>query len=83
MATKQGGERGPEVNSQMSLRNSKTFCQCSLNDLEKKLYVLLTSQNWYFRGEIFIKESIFQIITRKLGEYDSHGNILIRWNPLK
>ena len=84
MAAKEGGEEGPEVNGQMLLKNPKIFCQCSLNSFERKNYLemSLTFQNCYFKREIFIKESIFQNATKKLGEYESQGNLLTLYRPM-
>ena len=44
IATKEEAKGDPEVNGQMLLKNSKIFCQYSLNDLERAHY--LQWNNW-------------------------------------
>ena len=69
VAAKERGGGKPDANDQIWLRNSKIFCQCSGNGLERKkkyLSVSLNSLNCYFKKEIFIKESIFHNATGKL-----------------
>ena len=59
MAAKKGGGRSSEVNGQMPLRNSKTFCRCSLT------YSSLVSNSsfllYLFWTQIFIIKIFFYL----------------------
>ena len=57
MTAKEG--RGQEVKDQMLLRSSKIFCQCSLNDLERKtISVANVSKLLFQKGNLYQRKYI-------------------------